>query len=290
MAGTLGNIRVENLQVSWDGSDFGFTDGDVEPSFEEQFAEIQAHQEGTNILSGIRTGKSTELSLALMETSTAQITSILTSAGGDTATATAEVCTIVIADVSTINSKYFDIYSALDVIKYRAWFDVNNTGVAPSSVGVTLVEVDLDATPTVAEAVTALKLALDALAAFVATESSGTTVTVTNASTGGTTDVADFNTGFTFAVTTQGISAVPGWGSGKDFTSMLTQAKKLVLHPVVNSATDYSRDLAFWKAYPLMDSITSSGENPKIVNVTFKIFPDLTRQAAVRLFVFGHHL
>lgn len=286
---TLGNIIVEPLVVQWNGVDLGFTDGDIEPTFEEQFVDIQAHQEGTNVISAIRTGKSCEVAVTLKETSISQLTTLLTT-GGATATATAEVSTIVIGSVASINSKYFDIWSALDAIAYRVWFDVNNTGVAPSAAGKTLVEVDLDATPTVAEAVTALTAALDGLAAFAAVESLNTTVTVTNASTGGSTDITDGNTGFTFAVTTQGMSAVPGWGGSKDFTSMLTQSQKLVFHPVVNSSTDLTRDLAFWKAYPLFETIVSSGENPKMVTVTFKIFPDSSRQNAVRWFVYGSHL
>jgi hypothetical protein len=286
---TLLNIKVDPQVVQWNGTDLGFTDGDIELAFEEQGHEVQAHQEGTNILEMIRTGKNIEISLALKETSLAQITTLLT-AGGGTATATAEVSTIVIGSVASINGKYFDIYSALNAIAYRVWFDVNNTGTAPATGGKTLVEVDLDATPTVAEAVTALTAALDALAAFVAVESLGTTVTVTNASTGGTTDIADGNTGFTFAVTTQGYSAVPGWGGSKDFTPVGTQSAKLVLHPVVKASTDLSNDLALWKAYPLLESIVSSGENPQMINVAFKIFPDLTRPSVIRLGVYGSHL
>ncbi len=284
--GTVGNISVDPINAIWGGVDLGFIDGDVEVTMEEQSVDITAHQYGTNVLSAIRTGKSMEVSLTLKETSVAQLTTLINQ-GGAAGTATAEVSTVVIGSVTSINSKYFDIWSANDAIAYRVWFDVNNTGVAPSSTGKTLVEVDLDATPTVAEAVTALTAALDGLAAFTAVESGGTTVTITNASTGGSSDIVDGNTGFTFSVTTQGSGTAPGWGTSKDFTSVLTQAAKLVLHPVVLGSSVQTRDLCFWKAYPMLDSISHSGENPKLVSVTFKVYPDLNRNAQSQYFVFG---
>lgn len=83
--------------------------------------------------------------------------------------------------------------------------------------------------------------------------------------------------------------AVMGWGNSKDFTQVTSQAGKLVLHPVANSGTDYAEDLAFWKAYPMLDSINISGENPRTMSVTFKVFPDLTKPDAIRLWIRGDH-
>lgn len=287
--GVISNIRVEPCNVSWGGVDLGYIDGSVEIAFSEDAVDITAQQRGTSILDAIRTGKNIEaITVPLKETHLAQITRIFGPAGA-TSTATAEVGTIVIASVASINSKYFDISTASDAILYRVWFDVNNTGVAPATAGRTLVEVDLDATPTVAEAVTALQVALDALAGFVAVESGGTTVTYTLAATGPATDAADGTSGFTFAITTQGIGAVLGWGHSKDFLGVVASAGKLVFHPVQSASTDLTRDLAFWKAYPMPQSLNYSGEDPQVISAMFKIFPDESRQEAIRLFVLGDH-
>lgn len=175
MAGTLGNIKVEPVTVSWGGSDLGFCDGDIEISFEEQGVEVTAHQEGANVLSQIRTGKSMEVTVTLKETSVAQL---------------------------------------------KALFAAGGASLTPAGVGAT---------------------------------------------------------------------EVSGWGSSQDFTPMTDDAKKLVLHPVVLDAADKARDFAFWKAYPMLESINFSGENPSVVPVTFKVFPDLAKPAAIRLFVQGDH-
>lgn len=172
--GTLANIKVQPCNVSWGATDLGFLDGDIEVAFEEQATDITAHQEGTNVLTAIRTGKNITLSMTLKEVSSANLDLVFADAGG---------------------------------------------------------------------------------AAF--TPAAGTEVI--------------------------------GWGRSKDFTSMLTQAQKLVLHPVANDALDLSEDLAFWKAYPIPESIAFSGENPKTMSISFRIFPDLTLEPEVSWFVIGDH-
>lgn len=95
--------------------------------------------------------------------------------------------------------------------------------------------------------------------------------------------------GVTNSAGSSGVDVI-GWGNSKDFTPVSGQAGKLVLHPVANSASDYSEDLAFWKAYPLMDSITISGENPRTMSVTFRCFPDLSlADQDIRLWIRGDH-
>lgn len=164
--GTVSNMQVEPCKALLDGTDLGFTEGDIEITLEEMGVELTAHQEGTNVLDMIRTGKKAELTLTLKETSIAQLKTLI-EAGGSV------------------------------------------------------------------------------------------------------------------------LGAVSGWGSKKDFTGMLNDAKALVLHPVTRAVNDLVADLTFPKAYPMLSSIVQSGENPKTVSVTFKIFPDLTADAETRLFSYG---
>ena len=78
-----------------------------------------------------------------------------------------------------------------------------------------------------------------------------------------------------------------GWGQSRDFTQTLSQAAKLTLHPVVLGASDLSRDWTFWKAYPMLDSLTFSGENVHEIPVTFKVYPDSTKNSRIRYFAMG---
>lgn len=287
--GSVSNIKVEPCKVKWNNVDLGFTDGDLEVAVEEKGVEIKAHQEGENILDMIRTGKSAEVSLTLLETSLSQLQSMLSAGGGQSA-GVAEVTNITcLADVSgSLNNKFFFIYGASGV-GYCVWFNVNSAGVDPSIPGFVSVPVAL-ATGDVANAVAdAVAAALDALADFVAPNPAAAVVACTNAVAGARTAPDAGNSGFTLAVSVTGSSQLTGWGKSQDFTGMLADAAKLVLHPVANSDTDFTGDLAFWKAYPMLKSISHSGENPKKVQVTFKIFPDTSKADAIRLFVLGDH-
>lgn len=296
--GTLANIQVEPCSVEWDGSDLGFTDGDIEITTEEQGVEITAHQEGTNVLDMIRTGKSCEIGLTLKETTLAKIQAILAAGGGESSE-TAQVATITtVADSSgSLNNKLFFIVgknpTTKALVKYVVWLNVNSAGTDPSIPGWTSVPVAVatgDSANTVADLVAA---ALDALAEFSAPNPGADVITVTW-SEGGAIAIGDDadgldagNSGFTCAVTTPGASDLAGWGKDKDFTGMLGDSAQLILHPVVRASADKTCDFNAWKAYPMMDSIVQSGENPKTISVTFKVFPDTSKADGIRLFAVG---
>lgn len=289
MSATLANIKVQPCQVLWDDTDLGFTDGDLEVTLEEQGVEITAHQEGTNVLDMIRTGKSAEVAVTLKETALAQLQARLGVGGGFTSGVAEQTTVDTVADSSgSLNNKVFFIYGASGV-GYAVWFNVNSAGTDPSIPGFTSVPVAL-ATGATADAVAdGVATALDALADFTAANPGADIVTVVNAAVGARTAPDAGNSGFTIAVTVTGVSSLYGWGKSKDFNGMLSDAAKLVFHPVVNDSDDYSEDLAFWKAYPMLGSIVHSGENPKTLSITFKIFPDMTQDDEVRLFALGDH-
>jgi len=107
---------------------------------------------------------------------------------------------------SNLNSKYFLLYASTGV-KYVVWMDVNNTGVDPAIAGYTSVSVELGANPqTAAQVATAVQVAVDPLATFVATVS-GSVVTITDAASGAATFAHDSQvakTGFAFSVSKVG--------------------------------------------------------------------------------------
>lgn len=172
MSGTIGNVVMRPLDVTWGGSALGFTEGDIEIAYSEDLVDVLAHQTGTAIQTAIRTGKNLDIPLVLKETSKAAYEYILKQAGSQ-------------------------------------------------------------------------------------------------------------------ATASGGASAVIGWGSAKDFTQVLTQAAKLVFHPVTKAASDKTEDHSFWKAYPLPDTMVFSGENPSTLSVTFRVFPDSTKADEFKLGVIG---
>lgn len=84
-----------------------------------------------------------------------------------------------------------------------------------------------------------------------------------------------------------GGTEVFGWGTEKQGTNTFIQSKRLILHPVNKQLADKSRDLCFWKAYPMPDTMTFSGENPQTLAVSFKAYRDESKPEAVNVFVFG---
>lgn len=80
---------------------------------------------------------------------------------------------------------------------------------------------------------------------------------------------------------------VYGWGSSTQFKQTLNRSRKLYLHPRVLNAADKSRDLTFWKAYVMPDSLTFSGENVQMLPVNFTIYPDLSKNAKIQKFCYG---
>lgn len=91
--------------------------------------------------------------------------------------------------------------------------------------------------------------------------------------------------------TPAGGTAVSAWGSedAKSFGNISASCRKLVLHPITKASTDYSEDFCFWRAYPLLTGLTISGENPRLINVEFKIIPDQILVKEARQFVYGDH-
>jgi len=107
---------------------------------------------------------------------------------------------------SNLNNKYFTIQSALDAVSYYVWFSVDGLGTDPAVAGKTAVPVALTFG---SQADTDVAAALDAATiAGIGSAAVGATVTFTNAATGASTDAVDgaSATGFTFSVTTQGIT------------------------------------------------------------------------------------
>lgn len=78
-----------------------------------------------------------------------------------------------------------------------------------------------------------------------------------------------------------------GRGTGTLGANTITRSRRLVLHPFNKAAADKSEDITIWQAYPSVDDITFSGENPQIMNVTFTAFPDDRKPGDINIIAFG---
>lgn len=85
--------------------------------------------------------------------------------------------------------------------------------------------------------------------------------------------------------TPSGGTEVFGWGTGSLGQNTIVKARRLVLHPV-GMGSSKAEDLCFWKAYAKPDSLTISGENPKTLGLTFKVYRDDSKPEEINLF--GH--
>lgn len=78
-----------------------------------------------------------------------------------------------------------------------------------------------------------------------------------------------------------------GWGSSRQFKQTQARARKLVLHPVVLPASNMSRDLTVWKAFPKVTALTFSGENVMMIPVEFFIYRDSTKDSRIDKICYG---
>jgi hypothetical protein len=110
---------------------------------------------------------------------------------------------------SSGSADYFDIYSAGNSVIYRVYFQLG-TATAPSSVGVSLVEIPLLGTETATQVASLLQAALNSTGAFSSLSPSGAILTVTNSVEGTTTSPANHvvNPGFLISVTNPGSNQV----------------------------------------------------------------------------------
>jgi len=172
-AGDVTGHMFENVHLGFN-HDWGFTDGDLELTIDQQLLDVSAHQSGTEVLTSLITGLNAELSVALKE-------------------------------ISAEN--------------YERLIELTSGG------------------------------------AF--TPVSGT--------------------------------KLQGFGSGQNFDNVLDNAGRLILHPARLPDNDASEDFVCWLAYPKLDSVTFSGENPQLINVTFRVFRDEFINEEINKVAIGDH-
>jgi len=85
--------------------------------------------------------------------------------------------------------------------------------------------------------------------------------------------------------TPAGGTSFVGFGTSKDYSSMLAIAGELQLRPV--SAVDDSENFTFWKSVPVPSSINFSGTDVQVMSIEFKAFIDESKDSKISLGGYG---
>ena len=120
----------------------------------------------------------------------------------------AEVTTVVCTAKSAIDaSEYFLLYGMgtdFEENSYHVWIDKAGGDSEPSGLSSTGVECDISSVSSAVDVAGVVASVINALDDFSASNSSSTTVTITNAVRGTVSNASDVNTGFTIATGTEG--------------------------------------------------------------------------------------
>ena len=120
----------------------------------------------------------------------------------------AEVTTVVCTAKSAIDaSDYFllnGMGSDFEQNAYHVWIDKASGDSEPSGLSSTGIECDISSVSSATDVAGVIASAINSQTDFSASNSSSTTVTITNAVRGSVTDASDVNTGFTIATATEG--------------------------------------------------------------------------------------
>lgn len=93
--------------------------------------------------------------------------------------------------------------------------------------------------------------------------------------------------GATLTPTGSSSTQVVGYGTGKLFQSNFGRQAQLRLHPVALGSTDYSRDITFWKTYPVIGAMHFSGEKVLMLPLEFEVYQDSSKNSLIDYFAIG---
>ena len=82
-----------------------------------------------------------------------------------------------------------------------------------------------------------------------------------------------------------GGTEVSGYGSSRDFGSMLARCKQLKLKPV--GAGDETTNWTFFKAIPIVESLAFAPDAAKTMSISFRVFKDSTKNSAISYGCYG---
>lgn len=93
--------------------------------------------------------------------------------------------------------------------------------------------------------------------------------------------------GFGSVFTPSAGTSMIGFGTSKNFASSFASAGRLILHPVRLASTNRVEDFTYWKTVPQPESISYSGTDKKVLNVTFTALNDEFRPTEISVSCFG---
>ncbi len=269
----LENIAIRPCNASFKGVDLGYLDGEVQIKTDSKSKAVTTHQTGETEVTAIRTGVGAELTLTMKESSVARLKSIIDGGAGDSLNPA-------VAASKRIQDLTFTFLTTGTGgnSKTVAFVDDGTAGAETVTYVSPAVVIHMEAGVSTAQQI------YDALvntAAFTAAFD----VEITGNETDAQVAVSPTNLADGAATGTE----VIGYGTSKNFSAVTDDAGKLVLHPLSKGPTDYSEDVYAWLAYPIMGEVKFSGDAETMIPVTFKIYPDLTKDAKINMWGIGDH-
>ena len=88
-------------------------------------------------------------------------------------------------------------------------------------------------------------------------------------------------------IKTVGADKLVGMGTSRINQSAFNTSGKLILHPVRLPESDRSKDIVFFKATPLPESINYDGTDTQAMSVSFDAFVDDTKDSRINVWAMG---
>ena len=295
--GTVANIKIEPMNVTW-GEDVVqvatvTTRADVASDLQNDYFFIYSALNATkyhvwyNVASGgvdPAPGGSTAVAVAIAANATAAAVASATQAAID---ALADFAASVSSNVVTVTNAAVGYASAPhEGVGTSFSFAVTTLGDAAADVGFIDGEVEFSQAPDLVDVV-AHQTGSNILSHIISGHQVELTMTLKESTVSQLRRVFVMGSGGSFTPAGAGGTEVFGVGQYNQFTQTYVKAKKLVMHPVVLASGDKSRDVTFHKVWPMLESLTYAGDAILNIPLSFKVYPDYSKQDHVEFFALG---
>lgn len=275
------DIRIEPMRVTYtppgeSALDLGLTENEIAWAYELGLADVQAQQEGTNIITQLVTGENHTVTLSIKETDFENLKAIY-----QIAVPGAKQFLIVLDSNDDIdfNEGAGSLFATLDAGSFTpdalcAEIASKMTTAAVATISCSFSVVTNKFTISSDGATFELEWLTGANAATSIGSDIGYDVTADD--TGSTSYEADNET-----------DEALRFGKGRLFSSTIDRAGELNLHPIRLPDSDKSKDFTFWLAFPNPSGITFTGDSELVIEAPFTIYPDSTKPDDFQRMVIG---
>jgi len=274
------DIRIEPMRVTFtppgeSALDLGLTENEISWAYELGLADVQAQQEGTNIITKLVTGENHTVTLSIKETDFENLKAIYQIAVPG---AKQFLITLGSNDDIDFNEGAGSLLATLDAGSFT-----------PDEMCAEI------ASKMTAAAVATISCAFSTVTNLFTISSDGGTFELEWASGANVATSVGPTIGYDVVDDTAGVShesdtAVDEalrFGKGRLFSSTIDRAGELNLHPIRLPDSDKSGDFTYWLAFPNPTGITFTGDAELTVEAPFTVYPDASKPDNFNRMVIG---